>query len=282
MLAIIMKGLPWSGKSTWSSQQEWFIIISKDKIRKAYPELNEQLVDELQTKLIEDAKTDIIIDNTHMNKSTLQRTTDLCKKLWYEVEVKDMYDVMKEWKNERQYLWVCIERNSEREVPVPECVIDEMYLKNYKLNRNYYIFDIDGTLAKMHPERREAIERKDYIAFYSDLVLKDEPIEQTINLLRTLNNTWACIILMSWRSNQCCSDTAKRLDNNNISYDHLLMRQAWNHNQDSDVKSRLFDECLWRQDAKCLWVFDDREQVMKMRRDKWLFVFDVSQGNRDF
>lgn len=293
MLAIIMKGLPWSGKSTRAEEQEWFIIISKDKIRKAYPELNEEDVHKLQTKLIEDAKTDIIVDNTHMNKWTLQSTIDLCKKLWYDVHVKDMYEHLfaDEWalssnQTMREYLYHCRKYNKIRENVVPDSVIYNMYLKNYPIWWNYFIFDIDGTLAKMHPERREALERKDYKAFYSNLVLKDEPIKQTINMIECLVE-WEYrdrpqIVLMSWRSNECCSDTIKRLSDNWVQYDYLLMRQAWNHNQDSYVKSRLFDECLWRQDAKCLWVFDDREQVMKMWRDKWLFVFDVSQGNRDF
>ena len=219
-----------------------------------------------------------------MNKWTLQSTIDYCKKMWYDVEVKDMFVKWfpKERHNPKYYLDECIKRNAQREEPVPESVIDYMYLKNYGINRNYYIFDIDGTIARMCPERREALNNKDYRLFYSDLVLKDEPIEQTINLLHTLNNTWACIILMSWRSNECCKQTVEWLWQNWIPYNHILMRQVWNHNQDSYIKSKLFDECLWRQDYKCLWVFDDREQVMSMWRDKWLFVFDVSQWNRDF
>ena len=36
MLVIILKWLPWSGKSTRALQQEWFLIISKDIIRKSH------------------------------------------------------------------------------------------------------------------------------------------------------------------------------------------------------------------------------------------------------
>lgn len=287
MLAIIMKGLPWSGKSTRASQQTWYTIISKDMIRKADPLANEELV---HTRMLNDIAmsselwVSIIIDNTHMNKWTLQSTIDLCKKLWYDVKVKDMFVewFQEERHNAKYYLDECIKRNAQREQPVPESVIHNMYLKNYEIKDAYFIFDIDGTLARMHPERREALDRKDYRAFYSDLVLKDEPIEEVQRILYRLYKFWYWIVLMSWRSNECCKQTVERLDKYVFPYDHLLMRQAWNHNQDSYVKSRLFDECLWRQDAKCLWVFDDREQVMKMWRDKWLFVFDVSQGNRDF
>ncbi len=282
MKAILMKGLPASGKSTRAEKQEWYIVISKDKIRKSYPNLSEKDVHKFQIKLITDAKTDIIIDNTHMNKSTLQSTIDLCKSLWYETEVKDMY--FWEWDfADIDYLYECIKRNKERENSVPESVIHEMYLKNYNMKLNYYIFDIDGTIAKMSPKRKKALEDKDYGLFYSDLVLEDEPIRQTIRVLNFLEDDRnSNIILMSWRSNECCQHTVERLNKYKIPYARLLMRQSWDHRQDAYIKSELYDKCLSQQEGKCLWVFDDREQVMSMWRDKWLFVFDVSQGNRDF
>ena len=62
MKAIIMRWLCWSGKSTRAEQQEWFLIISKDKIRKAYPELNEEGVHKLQTML--DKSLDKLRDKT--------------------------------------------------------------------------------------------------------------------------------------------------------------------------------------------------------------------------
>lgn len=284
MLAILTKGLPWSGKSTRceKEKEKWFLIISKDIIRKENVWIKEQQVHEIQIAQIKEASVNmqsIIIDNTHMNPKTLKDTMLRCATLWYEVLVKDMWE---EFEYELEYLDECHERNLRREEPVPPCVIDEMYLKNYKFWNDYYIFDIDGTLATMNEERRECLRNKDYEWFYWPLVLKDTPIEHTILLLQTLVDTDANVIIMSWRSNESCLLTKQRLADNWIDYDYLLMRQRWDHRQDWMVKKDLYEKCLAHQPWRCLWVFDDREQVMKLRRNKWLFVFDVSQGNRDF
>lgn len=287
MLAIVMKWLPWSGKSTRASQQEWFLIISKDIIRKENPSMKEGDVYQTQkdqiTQAAKDGK-DIIVDNTHMNVKTLNETLSFCTNLWYDTVVKDMIEEIEateEWKY-NEYHTICTKRNKERERKVPQSVIDEMYLANYQEKLNYYIFDIDWTLARMNPKRREALDNKDYDTFYWPLVLEDEPIVETLRVLNHLEDDWSFqIIIVSWRSNACCELTQQWLAKY-CRHRFILMRQSRDNRQDWMVKKDIYEKCLANQPWRCLWVFDDREQVMKMRRDKGLFVFDCSQGNRDF
>ena len=275
MKATILKGLPWSGKSTYAKTL-WCLIISKDILRKQYPDADEKTISSLQKEQIINAKQDIVIDNTHMNPRTLQSTIDICKQEWYEVEVVDMIDKY----NKLTYLSECHNRNKWREWEVPWSVIDYMYLMNYWTDGQYYIFDIDWTIAKMDSERRQALDNKDYDTFYWDLVLKDEPIKQAISILKCLYASWACIVLVSWRSNQCYLNTVERLSKNNISYDFLLMRNKWDHRPDYQIKLDIYKNCL--SSEECLWVFDDRDSVIWMRRSLGLFTFDVSQWNWNF
>ena len=287
MLAIVLKGLPWSGKSTRASQQEWYLIISKDIIRKENPSMKEGDVYQTQKDQIMQAAKDgknIIVDNTHMNVKTLNETLSFCTNLWYDTVVKDMIEEIEateEWKY-NEYHTVCTKRNKERERQVPQSVIDEMYLANYQEKLNYYIFDIDWTLARMNTKRRECLDNKDYDWFYWPLVLEDEPIVETLRVLNFLEDDWnSQIIIVSWRSNACCELTQQWLAKY-CRHRFILMRQSRDHRQDRMVKKDIYEKCLANQPWRCLWVFDDREQVMKMRRDKGLFVFDCSQGNRDF
>lgn len=281
MLATILKWLPASGKSTLAKTLDR-LHISKDIIRKSHQWIKESEVSDIQLKQIqESAKSniDIVIDNTHMNPRTLQSTIDICKNLWYEIKVIDMFEY--NWYTDTlTYLSECFERNNKREDKVPWSVLDYMFLMNYGINQDYYIFDIDWTLAKMNPKRREALDNKDYDTFYWPLVLEDEPIHNVINILKYLNTNGKCIILVSWRSNQCYDYTVQRLEKHWIYYYYLLMRNEWDYRTDYKVKSQMYHSCL--SDGNCLWVFDDRNSVLGMWRSLWLFTFDVSQGLGDF
>ena len=283
MLAIIMKWIPWSGKSTYVRDSlQWYTVISKDIIRASWLFKKEDLVRDEEARQIKKSASelsDIVIDNTHMNINTLNSTIKLCQWLWYDVEVKDMCDSW--WDCYICYLNESLRRNKNKDACVPSSVIHEMYLSCYPIDRQYYIFDIDWTIAEMNEDRRWYLHNKDYDSFYWKSVLEDKPILPTLNILHDLSSDYN-IVLVSWRSNKSCEYTEQRLNNNDIKHNHILMRNDYDHRPDWIIKKELYQKCLEWQPRKCLWVFDDREQVMKMRRDKWLFVFDVSQWNRDF
>ena len=130
MLAIIMKWIPWSGKSTYVRDSlQWYTVISKDIIRASWLFKKEDLVRDEEARQIKKSASelsDIVIDNTHMNINTLNSTIKLCQWLWYDVEVKDMCDSW--WDCYICYLNESLRRNKNRDACVPSSVIHEMYL----------------------------------------------------------------------------------------------------------------------------------------------------------
>jgi hypothetical protein len=166
---------------------------------------------------------------------------------------------------------------------VPDSVIYEMYLYNYETDSDeIYIFDIDWTLANLeHRLHYIKWEIKDHKSFL-DKVWEDSVIHPVAELLDMLNHGYGSIILVSWRSDVTCEATQKRLEENGIKYDFLLMRKNRDHRPDYMVKSDIYEKCLKKEHKKILWVFEDRKQVKRMWVEKWLFVFDVNQTDADF
>lgn len=144
------------------------------------------------------------------------------------------------------------------------------------LMTKYIICDIDGTVADLS-HRLHYIEwkKKDYDAFY-DACWEDMPIIPVIRAVRSLwffdNNMR--VIFVSWRSDRVRETTKKRLQKNWLAYESLYMRPHGDNIPDVELKKRIYDEHLKDKDIFC--VFDDRPRVVKMRRDLWLFVFDVN------
>ena len=132
---IITRGLPASGKSTWTKQwvledPEHRVRINQDDIRlmlgKYWVPSREKLVQEIQFDAIIEALSrefDVVIDNTNLNKKVLDQFNRLIKTFEdYEIEYKDFFDTP---------LSVCIERDKNRDLQVTEKVIRSFY-NNYK------------------------------------------------------------------------------------------------------------------------------------------------------
>lgn len=139
---IIVRGIPASGKSTWAKQ--WVskdsshrVRVNQDDIRSMlgtyWVPSRESLVKAIQNDIITEALTqgyDIVVDNTNMNKTTLEHYTQLCKKYEeYIIVYKDFFDTP---------LSVCIERDKNRDNPITEIVIRDFY------NRYKNIFPLNG------------------------------------------------------------------------------------------------------------------------------------------
>lgn len=138
---IIVRGIPASGKSTWAKQ--WVledpnnrVRVNQDDIRnmlgKYWVPSRESLVKAIQDDAITEALThgyNIVVDNTNMNKATLDHYAKLCKKYEeYIIVYKDFFDTP---------LSVCIERDKNRDNPITEIVIRDFYNKykdKYPLN----------------------------------------------------------------------------------------------------------------------------------------------------
>lgn len=143
-----------------------------------------------------------------------------------------------------------------------------------------YIFDIDGTLSDLS-HRLHFIETKpnDWDAFFAACG-DDVPHEDVIQMARVLCNTGSRIILITGRSNQCERETRLWLEDHSVWYSQLLMRKQGDHRPDNIVKSELLDELLNTVPKdQIMGVFEDRDQVVNMYRDRGLRVYQVANGN---
>lgn len=130
------------------------------------------------------------------------------------------------------------------------------------------IVDIDGTLAN-HEGIRSPYD-------YSK-VLDDKPHEDIIWLVNKLSETHI-VLFVSGRSEECRDDTTHWL----IRYftdvaSSLRMRKADDKRKDSIVKYEILQELI--KEYSIEYVFDDRDQVVKMWREAGLRCLQVAPGN---
>lgn len=146
--------------------------------------------------------------------------------------------------------------------------------------RPIYLFDIDGTLADLS-HRLHFIQGnpQQWDAFF--LACNDDaPIYQVISTAKYLATSGALIFLVSGRSDISRKATTAWLDRYEIPWAWLLMRKEGDHRQDNVVKSELLDAILAHYPKEqIIAAFEDRDQVVKMYRERGLRVFQVADGN---
>lgn len=139
-----------------------------------------------------------------------------------------------------------------------------------------YIFDIDGTLADCsHRLHHITGEKKDWRAFFS-ACHDDAPISHILELAHALSAR-APIICVSGRSNEVRGKTKRWLGEQFVVCQQLYMRKAGDHRPDDIVKAEMLTQVLadgWEP----IMVFDDRDRVVKMWRDKGIPCCQVAPG----
>lgn len=302
---IITQGLPASGKSTWAKdmcrQNNDIMRVNKDDIRAMislpYSSQLEKTVIKLRNTLIEEALRtgkSIIVDDTNLNPI---HVNDISKIVayhnsyfndHYQVEVKYFDVSLKE----------AIRRDSERtgSAHVGKEVIEKMfnnYIRNNKCS-NYTLYppivypdrstdeflpqvilvDIDGTIAKMSPERSPYEWHK---------VGLDIPIYGVIDIIQRIafDSFGIDMIFLSGRDGSCEKETREWLNKYVIGRPRceLFMRKAGDMRSDEIVKEELYFEHIHGK-YNVIGVFDDRQRVVDMWRKKLgLTVFQVNYGD---
>ena len=278
---IILRWLPWSGKSTWAKSQD-IPSISKDDIRQLlhngiYSKANERATLRYRDEFIitQIMKwNDVIVDDTNLNPIHIANLKEIAIELVAEVEIKDFHTDVE----------TCIERDSKRENPVGEKVIRGMAKKwNYppvnpefepiatfsSEKVNAVVFDIDWTLAKNVSRNQYDMSR----------VLEDEVYSDIAWLVRLFSNNGYTILFVSWRDTSCMEDTQRWLDNkiNTPIGSWLLMRAEWDKRKDSIVKYEILKEL--NKTFNIRYIFDDRDRVVKMAREAGFRCLQVQDGN---
>lgn len=298
----IMAGAPGSGKTTYAldlvKTDPSYVRVNRDDIRKMVSgeyviadKLERTLVSEVQHATILSALKagkNVVIDNTNAKMAYIKEIVSKYHEL-ATFDVKYLHTDIEE----------LLERNRTREKPVPVDVIYRMYnsvktsvaeniteivafenaLKDVKpveapANNpeleNCFLFDIDGTLAKMTTRR----------PFEWHKVGEDEPVYNIITILNTISHFGFKIIYMSGRDEVCRKQTeiwlAEHTGEERI---ELYMRPQNDYRKDNIVKRELYDKHI-KDKYNVVAIFDDRDQVVDMwRKELGLTCLQVDYGN---
>lgn len=293
MKIIMCKGLPASGKSTWSDEQAKtgnFVVISKDEIRKmlgGYKQSREKYVLRIRNDLIRSAikiRKNVIVDDTNLNPMHERTLRQLARELGCKFEVNG------------EFLRVspeeCIERDLHRgDKAVGAEVIWKMYYQwvcpepTLKLEKDFskpraVIFDVDGTLALNSEgrsfydmERVDEDEADPFMACVAD-ALYNYGVERN-------GDHYPTVIIVSGRSEDARKKTEEWLSRNLIPYDHLFMRPEGDTRPDAMIKEEIYHNDIEPTYA-VLGVFDDRNSTCRVWRKLGLRVAQLGFPELDF
>jgi phosphoglycolate phosphatase-like HAD superfamily hydrolase len=139
-----------------------------------------------------------------------------------------------------------------------------------------YLFDLDGTLADCtHRLHHIKGSRKNWRAFFAACTA-DGPIPHMVELARHLMKV-ETVVFVSGRSDEVRDETANWLKRHRLQ-GPLYMRRAGDRRSDFIVKAELLDRVL-ADGYEPIMAFDDRDQVVKMWREKGIPCAQVAEGD---
>lgn len=146
-----------------------------------------------------------------------------------------------------------------------------------------YIFDLDGTLALIG-HRRHFVEgeKKDWPGFFKACAA-DSPNTPVIDVLRRLIQTGADVWIWSGRSDEVRELTELWLKGHVPEWwdvhGALQMRKAGDHQPDENLKGGWLDALTPTDRKRLVAIFDDRDRVVAMWRNKGVACFQVAPGD---
>lgn len=283
---LFLKGIPGSGKSTYAKElvKSGWKRVNKDDLRNMldngqWSKKNEELVKIVRDEIIMtalDTGYNVVVDDTNIEGNHIQQITDYVNSFYTEDEITF------ETKFFDTPVGECIRRDALRPNPVGTKVIRRMY---DKVKSEYFpkiefnpdlptciIVDIDGTLAHNDGARGWY----EYDKVHLDTV--DETVKELVWTVigdEEYNRTY--VVIVSGRSDECQAITEKWLEENDIPYEEIYMRQAGDQREDSIVKQEIFDKYI-RHRYNVKFVLDDRDRVVEMWRKNGLKVLQVEEG----
>ncbi|MEN9613474.1 MAG: hypothetical protein RLZZ628_4288 [Bacteroidota bacterium] len=288
---IITKGLPASGKSTWSKETlrktpGMYKRINKDDLRMLldnnhFSKSNEKFIIQVRDWLIQESLKDgkhVIVDDTNLHPKHEARIREIVAEFnktfqdnvevevkWFEISVEE-----------------AIRRDLNRPVSVGERVIRQQYEqyirpKTEPIQQDIslpkaVLVDIDGTVAQKSARS----------PFEWSRVGEDTPKKNVIHVVQSLKASGYEIIFFSGRDSVCRQlsiDWLKLHFNWQDTDFQLFMRAENDSRKDSIVKKELFEQHILGKYYVDL-VIDDRNQVVEMwRKDLGLTCLQVDYGD---
>lgn len=143
-----------------------------------------------------------------------------------------------------------------------------------------YLFDIDGTVADLsHRLRHTQDGKKDWPQFFAECD-GDAPIPHMVELAKILRTSDNHVLFVSGRSDQVRKETLSWLRYHvgaNLGPLDLYMRREGDHRPDNLVKAELLDQIV-ADGYEPIMAFDDRDQVVKMWRERGIPCAQVAEG----
>lgn len=294
---IILCGISGSGKSTFATttvqrNPEKYVIANRDKIREllfGYTEESiheyynrndinklEKQVTKYEDTIIREGLAEnktVIVDATHLSREYLERF-----KFWNVPTHIEFFDID---------INEAFKRLEDRVRKVDASIVNKQYDRYINLKKDLeknpidftptkiekdeslyscYIFDIDGTLAKM--ENRSPYEWNK---------VGEDKVVDWVSTVSKIIEEHIHIIICTGRDEICREDTKKWLEYNSITYTELHIRPKGDMRPDWIVKEEMWKDISTRYNI--LGLFDDRQQVVDRARNLSLKVFQVEHHN---
>jgi len=278
MKLLMLKGLPASGKSTYARElvKDGWVRTNKDELREImhggkWSGGNEKAVIAIRDAIIADALgrgRSVVVDDTNFHPSHEQRLREIAQTFQAAFEIKEfVIDVD-----------TCIERDLKRPNSVGERVIRRMWRESVAPVQERLvgegpkavIFDIDGTLARMH-----ARNPFDWAKVGNDLL--NGEVAQLLALFREGGYS---ILVFSGRDAVCRSQTEEWLEVHHVRYEELHMRPEGDNRKDVEIKREMYGRLCDRYDIR--YAVDDRPQVCRLWHELGLCLLKVGDPDLEF
>ena len=193
-----------------------------------------------------------LVDDTNLSAKHVKLWLDVAGGAGAELVIKTLDTPLAE----------CVRRDSQREKPVGEAVINRMALFNGMIQfgpKPIVLVDVDGTVAN-GDHRQHFIEgpRKDWKSYFS-LCHLDTPIQKIIDEVNSYRDH--TIIVCSGRPDTYQHETLKWLrEVAKLKFDYIFMRAGSDKREDSVIKLEILDHLPADQIEI---VFDDRPRVLR-------------------
>lgn len=156
------------------------------------------------------------------------------------------------------------------------CTMIKHHIETSYNNKPVYCFDYDGTLSngshRLHRLPTKDLHLTDSWSEFNRLSIHDEPIESTIQVMNSLFDSGAFIIILTGRSDEVCEISTQWLHDAGAKYNVMVMRQADDNRKDTIIKEEFLRYIgLHRITA----AFDDSPSVIAHFRSLGITTYQV-------
>lgn len=149
-------------------------------------------------------------------------------------------------------------------------------LNTTEINVPVYVFDYDGTLSdgsnRLHKLPTKYLHLTQSWSEFNRLSEYDQPIESTIQVMNSLYDSGAYIIILTGRSDEVCEISTQWLHDAGAKYNVMVMRQADDNRKDTIIKEEFLRYIgLHRITA----AFDDSPSVIAHFRSLGITTYQV-------